>query len=270
MDWFKNPSAVHYAGILNLIASVLVVLPAAFILWRSSARLFQQYRFTYYAFVFWTLQWFVAICVWAVYRSNGSQSIAVLAVVDLFVVSTVGFFWAYQKAETFELETAAKKLALLYGCLLLWNVVIGSFADDQERLRQLWILPSETVSVLGMAMVAVTFWQRYGIRALPLSGIVIPVYAFLQRPTYSSLFLEKVPDDAIWMFALAAAKLMYGLVFYTLFFSPAEQYAPVTLQLPSFPASKTLKWAGGTVGAVFLSALGTELAHFIVNHILKL
>ncbi|SRR6266700_2122878 len=270
MSWFSNLSAAFSAGILNLIASVLVVLPAAVILWRGSARLFQQYRYTYYAFVFWTLQWFVAICVWGIFKSCGTRSIAVLAVDDLFVVSTIGFFWAYQKAETFRLEIAAKKLALLYGSLLLWNLVLGPLAGDQLRLRQLWILPSQVVSVLGMAMVAVTFWQRYGIRALPLSGIVIPLYAFLQRPTYASLFLEKVPDDAIWMFALAAAKLMYGLVFYTLFFSPAEQYAPVTVEIPSFPASKALKWAGGTVGAVFLSTLATAVAHLIVSHILKL
>ena len=95
---------------------------------------------------------------------------------------------------------------------------------------------------------------------------MIPIYAFLQRPTYASILVEATPDDAHWIAALAFCKVLYGLVFYTLFFSPPQTDAKV--HLPAFRVqgpllTSAVRWAIGVVGAAVLSSFSTSAAHWL-------
>jgi hypothetical protein len=211
------------------------------------------------------------IATWAVY--DGKPSRLVLAFVDLYTVSAFGFFWAYSEADNFQWSTTDQNLAFLYGVLLLWNLLVGARAlgdVPQSIWRWVWILPSEAISVLALILLALVFLFRYGPAAIPLSCVVMPLYALFQRPTYSAMFLERV--DAGWLLALASGKLAFGLVFYTLFFSPARDYAAV--QIPHVGlhgpdiAKKLLRVAAGTFAVAILTLLATKFTEWI-GHFLK-
>jgi hypothetical protein len=269
MGWLTDPA---HAGILNLIGSLAVFLPALIILWYCSPKQFDEHPYVHVAFVFWTLQWFTLLGVWAAYYNLKERSIGVLAIDDLYVVAALGFLLCYKKSSEFEWMQAARNLAGVYAVLLLWNLLVGSFAKSSEKsyLLWLWVLPSLVVSESILGIMALVFWKRHGNRALPLAGVVI-LYAFLQVPTYSTLFIERpgMGDDAGWMVVLAVAKLMYGMLFFTLFFAQAENHAPLQLVRTGgiSPAYLRVKWVFGTVGAMLFSVAANQIAHLIVERL---
>ena len=53
-------------------------------------------------FVFWLLQWFMPIMIWALYTNDHSPSPEVLAAIDFFGVANLGFFFVYAEADTFQ------------------------------------------------------------------------------------------------------------------------------------------------------------------------
>lgn len=269
MGWLGDPA---HAGILNLIGSLVVFLPALIIVWYCHPRQFEERPYTHLAFAFWTLQWFALLSVWAAYYNLKGRSIGVLATDDLYVVAALGFLLCYKDAGEFQWMKSARNLVALYAVLLLWNLLVGSFFKHSENhyLSWLWVLPSLIVSEGVMGMMALVFWKRHGARALPLVGIVIPLYAFLQVPTYSTLFIEPgTGDDAGWMVILALAKLMYGMLFYTLFFSQADNHEPLKLVQTReiSPAYLKLKWVFGTVGTMLFSVAANQLAHVIMERL---
>ena len=267
-------SDAYLAGILNLASSILVFLPAVIIIWCYRVKQFEEHPYLSCSFVLWALQWFALIVVWALYSPlrfhhvvgvlPRVQSVGVLSAADLSVVAAMGFYWVYAKAEEFRWQEAVRNLAGLYAFLLLWNVLFSPLAPN-ERLNWLWILPSEILSIITAGLIAATFWFRFGASALPLSAVMIPIYAFLQMPTYASLLQEGKPDDGAWMTGLALAKLAYGLLFYTLFFSQARTHGPAKLPKPSFsiPVHDLLKLAASSAGAALFSLLATDGAHWL-------
>ncbi len=244
------------------------MLAGAFVFFFLKPKLFADHPFSQRAFGFWLVQWFVLIVLWAAYA--GYPSRAVLAAIDLYVVATLGFFWTYAEAESFQWPRTLRNLVGIYGALLLWNLLIGTMAlknSSSHRWRWIWVMPSESVSVISLFLVALVFLYRYGPPAIPLACVLIPVYAFLQRPTYFSLFIAPKSNwgDG-WLLALAAGKLCYGLLFYTLFFLPARRYGPV--QHPHFDATlpqfrRIGRWALVSAGGLILSVGATLLAEWI-------
>jgi putative component of membrane protein insertase Oxa1/YidC/SpoIIIJ protein YidD len=71
------------------------------------------------------------------------------------------------------------------------------------------------------------------------------------------------------MLALASGKLVFGLVFYTLFFSPARSYAAIQIpHLSPYDASALKKWsrlAAGAFATALLTLLATRLTDWIEN-----
>jgi len=135
----------------------------------------------------------MVIMIWAIY--NGSPSRSVLAVIDLYTVCVLGFFWSYAEADEFQWSTTIQNLAFLYGFLLLWNLLVGAHAlqnAPDSTWRWAWILPSEAVSTLALILLALVFLFRYGPVAIPFSCVVVPLYALFQRPTYATMFLKEV------------------------------------------------------------------------------
>jgi hypothetical protein len=272
MGWFSDPA---HAGILNLFAALAVFVPALVVVWHCHPRQFAERPYTQVAFVFWTLQWFALLSVWAAYYNLKGRSIGVLATDDLYVVAALGFVLCYKNGNEFQWMQAARTLAGVYAVLLLWNLLVGSFCKNSanQYLLWIWVLPSLVVSEAVMGAMALVFWKRHGIRALSLSGIVIPLYAFLQVPTYSTLFVEQpgMGDDGGWIVILALAKLMYGMLFYTLFFSHADTHEPLKLfQSPALsPAYVKARWVFGTVGTMLFSMAANHLAHLIMDGLTK-
>ena len=253
------------AGLVNLFCALAVLLAGAAIYWLAKPKLFVDHPFCQRAFGFWLIQWFLLIVIWATY--TGSSSRQVLATIDLYVVATFGFFWTYAQVEEFEWNRTLRNLAGIYGVLLLWNLLIGTEAlakPADSDWRWLWILPSETASALALFLIALVFVYRYGYPAVPLACVVIPAYIFLQRPTYYTMFVRARSSD--WALALAAGKIFYGLLFYTVFFLPAKTYD--TIQHPHFDLNapkflRVRRWALGAIGGLVGSVLATMLSEWI-------
>lgn len=258
----------NHAGLLNLICSLLVLISGAIVYRFTKPRVFEEHPYVKRAFVFWLLLWLVLILTWGVYASKPSR--LVLGFVDLYTILAFGFFWAYSEADDFQWFRTAQNLIFLYVVLLLWNVFVGAQAlqgDPQSYWRWAWILPSEAVSVLALILVALAFLFRYGLVAIPLSCVVIPLYALFQRPNYTIMFLQRV--DPGWMLALAFGKLVFGLVFYTLFFSPARNYLAIQVpHISPYDASAVKKWlrlGAGAFASAVLALLANKLADWIAN-----
>jgi hypothetical protein len=256
---------LNNAGLVNLFCALAVLLAGAAIYWFAKPKLFGDHPFCQRAFGFWLIQWFLLIVIWATYAGYPSRQ--VLATIDLYVVATFGFFWTYAEAETFEWPRTLRNLAGIFGVLLLWNLLVGTQAlakPPDSDWRWLWILPSETMSALALFLVALVFLYRYGYPAIPLAGVVVPAYAFLQRPTYYTLFIEARSSD--WALALAVGKIFYGLLFYTVFFLPARGYE--TIQHPHFDIDapkivRARRWVLGAVGGLVGSVLATVLSEWL-------
>jgi hypothetical protein len=208
------------------------------------------------------------IVTWAAYDGNhGNPSRLVLACIDLYMIAALGIFWAYAEGDEFRWAPVLQKGAGIYGLLLLWNLVVGGQAlqaPPQSMWRWGWILPSEAMSALALMLLALVFLVRYGPPAAPFACVALPAYAFLQRPTYTSIFFET--RDSGWVLALASGKLLYGLLFYTIFFLPARDYSP--LRLRQFEMEKTrlvkvAKWVGGAVAGLAVTVASDFLARWI-------
>ena len=181
------------AGLLNLVCSLLVLVSGGIVFRFTRPRVFEEHPYVKRAFGFWLLIWFMVIMIWAIY--NGSPSRSVLAVIDLYTVCVLGFFWSYAEADEFQWSTTIQNLAFLYGFLLLWNLLVGAHAlqnAPDSTWRWAWILPSEAVSTLALILLALVFLFRYGPVAIPFSCVVVPLYALFQRPTYATMFLKEV------------------------------------------------------------------------------
>jgi len=249
------------AGTINLSCAVAVLLAGGIIYWFVRPKVFRAHPFANHAFTFWLIQWFMLIVTWAAYSSSGSHKVVILATIDLYGVATLGFFWVYLEAAHFRWAETVRNIVGVYGLLLVWNIVVGPLAMGKpagSHWRWVWILPSESISALSLFLVAWVFLRRYKGPAIPLSCVVIPLYIFLQRPTYYSIFVGTIP--AGWVLALAVWKLVYGLLFYTLFFLPAQTYEPIGL--PHFHPSqhwfsKSGRWFLGAIGGVIVSVLST-------------
>ena len=269
-QWMCSADDAHLAvaiGILNLAAALLVLTPAVVIEWCYRPKQFIERPYTEVAFMFWALHWFTLASLWSARYVLGRHSIGVLAVVDLHVVAAFGFYWSFAKSTEFRGVATVRNLVAIYGALLAWNIAAGTFIEQHpgpEWQRQIWILPSEAISTLSIGLIGWAFWKRYGRRALPIYGLAIPVYAILQQPTYSSIFVEAVPDDLGSIAGLALAKLMFGLVFYSIFFSAPDTDEP--LKLPQLGIarpwlSNSLKWTVGTVGGAMFSMMVDAAVH---------
>jgi hypothetical protein len=220
----------------------------------------------------------VLILTWALY--DGQPSRLVLAVLDLFSVAALGFFWAYSEAENFRWIPTLQNLMFLYEALLLWNLLLAGVAlrkGAPSAWGWVWILPSEGVSALALILLALVFLYRYGALAIPFSCVILPLYALFQRPTYSTMFLERaaqgvtaaeaVTVSQAWMLALASGKLAFGLVFYTLYFSPARDYGPIHIKhIGLHDSDNTTKWlklAAGTFCSAILAGLASLFTDWI-------
>lgn len=262
------------AGRLNLAWSLLILLAGAAVFWLVNPKLFQEHPYTKRAFVFWLFQWFMLIVIWKLYVLGSHASCALLACIDLYAIAGLGFYWAYRKANNFDWQGTVKTLGGIYGALLLWNLLVGTLAEHHNSAYDklwhwAWILPSETASAFVLILTAAIFLLRFGPPAVPIACVALPIYAFLQRPTYSAMFIGEKSDPG-WVLALGCGKLVYGLLFYTLFFSPARDYGHV--ELPHFetrrPAlMKSVKWAAGIMVTAVLSTLATTLAESLGNFI---
>ncbi len=253
------------AALVNLFCSALVLIPGAVVSCFFKPRVFDRHPHAARTFGFWLAQWFAVILVWAVYQLSHGPSPVVLACADLCVVCALGLFWSYRDADSFSWNDTARRAGGIYAGLLLWNLVFAALLPDKLAI---WVLPSEIGSMIACALLAWVFFKRYGPQAIPLAGVTIPIYAFLQAPTYASVFVEgEHPDDVGWIVALAVCKLLYGLTFYTLFFSPAQTDAQVRLPRLTFtlnePVVTSVRWASGVVGAAILSSVANFVAHRI-------
>jgi hypothetical protein len=141
----------------------------------------------------------------------------------------LGFFWSYAEADDFQWSTTIQNRVSLRVPVTVESVGRRTSPANapESTWRWAWILPSEAVSTLALILLALVFLFRYGPVAIPLSCVVVPLYALFQRPIYAIMFLKAVHSG--WFLALASGKLVFGLLFYTLFFSSVRDYIAVRI-----------------------------------------
>jgi hypothetical protein len=129
--------------------------------WFLKPKLFVERPFWEGAFVFWLLQWFMLIVIWAIYTNVRSPSREVLAAIDFFGVANLGFFFVYAEGDT-SWSRRLGNLAGVYGALLLWNILIGTEIVNRSLTiswHWVWILPSETLSAFSLFLVGWVFFM---------------------------------------------------------------------------------------------------------------
>lgn len=280
--WLTN-----HAPDLNLISALAVFLGGVLIVWLLKPAVFDKHPFCRDVFICWLAQWFFLIVVWAGYKNSHSlQSpglFLVLAMIDLFSMANLAFYWAYSEAERITWGHTLRVLTAVYTGLLIWNLVVGSEilnspigrpSDNVTRAilfwRSFWILPSEITSALSLLLIGWVFVRRYGFGVLPFSAVVIPAYVILSRTTYYGIFIH--PNSQVWALGLGLSKLVYGLFFYTIFFLPARTYEPldsVHFVIDKSREKNALHWTlanASTLTFAVLSALLTNAVEWWVSH----
>jgi hypothetical protein len=252
-----------HASALNLGVSVGVFLTGLIIYRFTQPAVFDEHAYMKRAFEFWLLLWFAYIVIWLIFRNPGPTKLPwLLIAVDLQTVFALGFFFVLFKGQYFRWNHTLIDLGLLFSFLTVWNFILASTAlhtPPPSWARSLWILPSEIASATSIGLMALVFLLRYGPPAIAF-GCVVFVYMVLQRPVYTDTFVQfdQVATETGWLVALAACKLFYAMLLYTLFFLDARNYGGVKIQFFSFPdLSPKLRGAAQRIASFLLGAVLT-------------
>jgi len=220
------------AGPLNLIVSTVVVV-AGIILFRfRTPAVFGKYPYTRVAFGFWVFQWIGFMFIFATFDAvSGLWLGGLLALVDLQSICALGFFFVFFKGNEFRWRVSVLDLGFIYAFVLVWNLAFLTAANasrPSDVWRRVWIFPSEVLSALALASIALVFILRYRWSATSFAFIVF-LYIILQRPIYWAKFVDQ-HSAPIWVTALSLGKLCLGFLFYTMFFLDAKNYGPLQFQ----------------------------------------
>lgn len=260
------------AASLNLLVSAAILAAGLIIYLRRRPAIFEEHSYTKRAFEFWILQWFTFVFIFIVYLDRDPGSLRwLLALVDLQSIFALGFYWAFIDGRDYRWQAAVTNLAVLYGLLLAWNLLLtGSALSSQpgDLWRLLWVLPSGILSAAALSLMAVVMWLRYRASAIPFAVVAL-VYIVLQRPVYAGTFVQSdttfplvnFKTDPGWVLALALGKLFYALLLYTLFFLRATNYEPIRLppasmRIAAVDLSRAVRWFAVALGGAVVSGMG--------------
>lgn len=232
---FQNTIAwlVQYSRELNVIVTGLVLAFAAVPLLHKP-RLLRDHPTAWHAFSFWILQWVTLLLLYVLFPflAVPDRLPWLLVVVDIQSVFALGFFRAFLDGKSYKPFPVWVGLLTIAGIVcgldlgIGYSVAIHQPAGSEARLW--WIAASEMLSATSLVLLGGIFVVRYGRLAIWIL-IATCLYGFLQRPVYSSLFVNLV-TDARPLLALAVWKLVIGTLFYLYFSVPVSAYEPIRLQ----------------------------------------
>jgi hypothetical protein len=99
-----------------------------------------------------------------------------------------------------------------------------------------WVFPSMTVAFIAIAGLGFAVFERFWNLAIPFAVFSI-AYVMLQVPSYERTFIPNTDAAAEFILWLAFAKLIYGVLFYTIVFATPANLEPIR---PPIPDSATL------------------------------
>jgi hypothetical protein len=211
---------------LNIGISLMMLATGVGMLFLSPPKIFNRFPYTRQAFILWTLRWLLLGAIWTFWSYLPHDKHVILMLVDLGSLLSIGFSWAFFSGR----QLAAREftyLSVIFATLLLWN-----FFEPQGR--QIWLAPSEIVSVAAILLTASAVALRYGLPASYFLCIML-TSALFQIPTYNQVFLDvSSPNfERIAGPALAASKLFSGSILYALFKteSPNEELVGFPLKI---------------------------------------
>ncbi len=252
---------VAHADSLNAFASALLFLIALVVIWGFRPQVFANHPYTRTAFLFWMLEWLSFVLIWLLNANKAFPDPRwFLMTVDLSTIFTLGFFVVFWEGSNYQGPSTILNLSLIYVLLIFWNLgfAIWALASPQgSDWRWIWVAASEAMSAAAFGLIAVAFVYRYRGTATAFALVTV-AYVILQQPIYAGTFV-KLPTEPGWVGALALGKLVYGVLFYTLYFTPAENYDPITspiARLSHNPAlRKGIHWVGALAGGIALGLL---------------
>lgn len=260
LDW-----ATRNAELCNLFSTIAVLVPGLILL-IAKAQPLRAHRFAVHAFGFWILQWvtflFLYICLSFV---PGSPPSWLPALVDLQSVFALGFCAAFLHGDDYEPGPVWIALLIVFAIFAAVDIGFGLKAVGQpagSSWRYAWIATSEVFSATVLVMQGAVFVLRYGAIAYWLL-VANVLYASLQRPIYSGVFVTLTPHPR-WFLLAAVGKLLTAALFYLFFFSPIAHYTHLRLPPPDHGALRTIKGRLKKLGLI----LG-PIALFLVEEVLR-
>jgi hypothetical protein len=234
---------------LNLVFAAVLLAVGLAIYWIWHPRRFTEHSFLERAFEFWVLKWMLFSVTYGLLTAN-TDARFVLASVDLNSIMGIGFAFALWKGDSYDERRTLMNLIFLFGLLISWN-----FVGHPLTSPRVWIMPSMTVAFVALLAMGAVVLARYGMIAIAFLAVSI-AYVLLQMPGYHVLFVGGGNSDQELVKWLAFGKVLYGVTFYPIFFSPITNFVP--LPFPRFPGlgmrmSKALNWALGAIGAGLLA-----------------
>ena len=259
----------------NLVVSVGMALLGLFLYTKRRPPLFDSHRFMTWAFWFLFSRWILLAAVYVVVIFFGEHPAVLMAVLDLQSVCDLGFAWSFIQGDELNPRRTWKPLAILWGVLLLWNLVFrvpGHVADASTFVaRAKWTSASEALSVFCVPLLGFSFLLRYRIVEALVLFILSLVYTVLQQPIYISTLIHSgtmtqgVTEVPAYLFALGFGKLVLGGMTYGFFFARVDKYSVVTSDLsPQTIAAirkatrNSAKWIINTA-IVLLAAIAADL-----------
>lgn len=226
---------------LNLVFSSALLLAGLGVHWIWHPRRFHEHSFLERAFEFWVLKWLLFVVTYGLLTVNTDLRF-VLAAIDLNTTIGIGFIIAVWKGDAYDAGHTKVNLLFLFGLLFAWNFVGFPLGG------KLWILPSMTFALVTLLGTGVAVFARFGMPAISFVVVTV-VYGLLQMPGYQALFIDKKSDQELinW---LAFAKLLYGGIFYPVFFSAISTFD--ALHVPKLPVltGRVRKVVTGALAAI--------------------
>lgn len=186
---------------------------------------------------YWFAQWLCFTLVWLLVVLGRDNETSTLLFSDLQSMLTIGFSIGFLMGRDYLTKKGQVigSLVLVFTAFLIFDVGTSlphtQSAGAAISTLQSWRLaPSQVLSVVADAFLAVAFLFRYGAAAVPIILACI-AYASLQHPAYQALVS---PTGTVNVrLALVAGKAFLGSAFYATFFQPPANYDPIILPIPA-------------------------------------
>lgn len=217
-------SNLRDARVLNLLFSTTILAVGVAIYWFWPPAFWEPTDHDYLPFVlhgfeFWLIQWVLWIASYGLLQNKSPDVRTILTIIDLNTVLGLGLCLALGMGKDFAGTRPLINLTIIFGLLVGWNFLFSTSAletNASRYIQTLWLLPSMTLSLVSLVGWAFFSWKRYGNIALPFACVSI-LYAFVQQPSYSLIFLgrDRGEADNQWLTCLAYLKLLLGVTFYS-------------------------------------------------------
>ena len=239
---------------LNVIFSAAVLLVGLGAYWYHPA-IFHEHKYVERSFEFWILKWIAFVVTWGLVTAHSDARFQ-LAATDLNSIFGFGMVVALWRGDDYDERHTLINMVFLFGLLFAWNFSIQPLGPSKT-----WIFPSMTLSLIVISAMAVSIVARYGAAGIAFA-VVSLAYLLLQLPTYLILFTKTLSADPELIRWLAFAKLLYGTVFYAVFWSPLKHSRPI--QLPTLPIpTQKMRGISTYLGGAIAGGILTEFTLWV-------